>query len=341
MEYTTLGPTGSEVSKLCLGTWRFGHETDGVVETTESEAHDLLDAAVEAGINFIDTANRYGDPPGTSEQYLGNWLEGRDREDFVIASKVGMPVDDGRGWNRDGLSRKHVRWQIDATLERLGTDYLDLYYIHRLDDRTPVQETLTTLHQLVEEGKVRHLGASTMAAWELTELLWKADANGLESVAVTQPPVDATLQNWQRYERFDLHRYLEVCEKHDIGVLPYSPLAGGFLTGKYERDGDAPEGSRADLDPDTFERKYVSERAWDVLDAVRVVTDEADATAAQVALRWVMEQDQLPGGMIPLTGARTVDQLRENIGAVDLDLSRDQLDRIDEARGQPLFAAKL
>jgi aryl-alcohol dehydrogenase-like predicted oxidoreductase len=336
MEYTTLGQTGTEISKLCFGTWRFGHSSDGVVETTRDEAHELLDEVHEQGVNFIDTANRYGDPPGSSESYLGEWLADHEREDFVIASKVGLDVEAGQ--NRSGLSRKHIRWQIDQTLERLNTDYVDLYYIHRLDNRTPISETLTTLTRLVEEGKVRHLGASTMAAWELTELLWESDANGLESIDVVQPPVDATLQNWQRYERFDLHRYLEVCHKHDIGVVPYSPLAGGFLTGKYQRDDDAPEGSRLDLDPSNFERKYLSDRAWDVLDAVREVAKEVDATPAQVALRWVIEQDQFPGGMVPLTGARTAKQLQENVAAADLSLSATQLDRIDEARGTALIS---
>jgi aryl-alcohol dehydrogenase-like predicted oxidoreductase len=196
---------------------------------------------------------------------------------------------------------------------------------------------MRTLNRLVEEGKVRYLGASTMAAWELTELLWESDADGLESIAVTQPPVDATLQNWQRYERFNLHRYLEVCHEHDVSVVPYSPLAGGFLTGKYQRDSDAPEGSRLDLDPSNFERKYLSDRSWDVLDAVREVAEEVDATPSQVALRWVIEQDQFPGGMVPLTGARTIEQLRENVATADLSLSSSQLDRIDEARGTPLL----
>lgn len=335
MEYTTLGPTGTQISKLCFGTWRFGHESDGVVETTKEEAHELLDAAHDHGINFIDTANRYGDPPGTSEKYLGEWLADHDREDFVVASKVGLDVGEGR--NRNGLSRKHIRWQIEETLERLNTDYLDLYYIHRLDDRTPIEETMSTLSKLVEEGTVRHLGASTMAAWELIELLWESDVEGLESIEIVQPPVDATLQNWQRYERFNLHRYLEVCAKHDIGVVPYSPLAGGFLTGKYERNADVPKGSRADLDPENFDRKYLSDRAWDVLDAVRDVADELNATPAQVALRWVIEQEQFPGGMVPLSGARTQEQLEENVGAVDLSLSADQLARIDEARDEPLL----
>ncbi|MEF8786642.1 MAG: aldo/keto reductase [Haloarculaceae archaeon] len=335
MEYTTLGPTGTEVSRLCLGTWRFGREQDGSEETTREQAHELLDIAHDVGVNFIDTADRYGDPPGTAEEYLGDWLEGVDREQFVIASKVGLPYRDRP--NFDGLSRKAIRRQIEGTLSRLVTDYLDLYYIHRLDDRTPIEETLSTLHRLVEEGTIRHLGASTMAAWELAQVCYESEVNGWEEIVATQPPVDATLQNWKRYDRFDLHRYLEVCQERGLGVLPYSPLAGGFLTGKYERDTDAPPGSRGALLPDDFRRKYLSEQAWEVLSVVQTIADEADTTPARVALRWVLEQEQFPGGMVPITSVRTSEQLQENIGAVDLSLSIDQLDRIDQARDEPLL----
>lgn len=335
MEYTTLGPTGLEVSKLCLGTWRFGEVTDGTEETTRAEAHDLLDVAHDEGINFIDTADRYGDPPGTAEEYLGDWLADHDREEFVLASKVGIQYRDRP--NHGGLSRTHVRRQIDGTLERLGTDYVDLYYVHRLDGRTPIAEVVRTLNALVDEGKVNYLGVSTMAAWELATFLWRADAADLEAPVVTQPPVDATLQNWKRYDRFDLHRYLEVCADADLGVVPYSPLAGGLLTGKYDRGGDAPSEARASLVPDDFRRKYLSETAWDVVDAVEGVAADVGATPAQVALRWVMDQTVGAGPMIPLMGARTPDQLRDNVGAVDLDLAEEHLDRIDDARGEPLL----
>jgi len=172
MEYRQLGTTGVRVSELCLGTWRFGRETDGVVETDRESAHELLDAAWDHGINFIDTANVYGTPSGLSEEYVGEWLADHDREEFVVASKVYFPFDEGNP-NGRGLSRKHVRAQVEGTLDRLGTDYLDLYYIHRWDDETPVEETLRTLNALVEEGKVHYLGASTMAAWKLTKGLWE------------------------------------------------------------------------------------------------------------------------------------------------------------------------
>ncbi|PSP82472.1 aryl-alcohol dehydrogenase [Halobacteriales archaeon QS_1_68_17] len=323
MEYRPLGSTGTKVSQLCFGTWRFGRPTGGVIETGRDEAHELLDTAWEHGINFIDTANVYGDHDGTSERWIGEWLADHDREDFVIASKVYFDMGDGP--NDDGLGRKHVRAQIEGTLDRLGTDYLDIYYIHRWDEETPIEETLATLDDLVRDGKVHYLGASTMAAWQLTKALWKSDVNGWESFEVTQPLFHAAYRD-------DVADYLDVCADQGLAVCPYSPLAGGFLTGKYEREGDeivGPEGSRADVDS-RFEEYYVSRRGWHVLDAIRAVADELDATPAQVALRWLIEQDRFE--TIPIVGARTPEQIEENVGAVDISLSDDQFDRIDAAR---------
>ncbi|AUG48166.1 aryl-alcohol dehydrogenase [Haloarcula taiwanensis] len=331
MEYTRLGSTGTTVSQLCFGTWRFGRETGGVVETDREQAHDLLDAAWERGINFIDTANVYGNPNGTSEEYIGEWLEDYDREDFVIASKVYFPFD-GRGEpgpNDSGLGRKHIRAQIQGTLDRLDTDYLDLYYIHRWDEHSDIEETLSTLDDLVRSGKVHHLGASTMAAWQLTKALWKSDVEDYERFEVTQPLFHAGYRD-------DVKDYLDVCADQDIAVCPYSPLAGGFLTGKYERTDDddptafeGPEGARGSLS-DRFEDFYLSERGWHVLDELRAVADELDATPAQVALRWLIEQPDIT--CVPIVGARTADQLDENVGATDISLSDEQFNRIVSAR---------
>ncbi|ELZ07910.1 aldo/keto reductase [Natrialba aegyptia] len=330
MEYTTLGNTGTTVSKLCFGTWRFGMTHGDTVETTREEAHDLLDAAWDHGINFIDTANVYGDPNGTSEEWIGEWLDDRDhdREDLVIASKVYFPFD---GWgepgpNDSGLGRKHIRAQIEGTLDRLGTDYLDLYYIHRWDENTPIRETLSVLTELVREGKVHYLGASTMAAWQLTKALWTSDVEGLERFDVTQPMVNAAAYD-------AVGDYLDVCADQDLAVCPYSPLGGGFLTGKYERTDDggveAPDGSRGSLS-EMFEDRYATDQAWDVLEAVESVAGDVDATPAQVSLRWLIEQDRFT--CVPIVGARTPDQLEENVAAVELDLTADQFERIDEAR---------
>ncbi|AFK18724.1 aldo/keto reductase [Haloferax mediterranei ATCC 33500] len=328
LDYRRLGSTGTRVSELCFGTWRFGRRTGGILETDEEEAHELLDTFEELGGNFIDTANVYGDPNGTSEKYIGNWLADRDRENYVIASKVYFPFDEDNP-NGRGLSRTHIRNQIEGTLDRLGTDYLDLYYIHRWDEETPIEETLQTLNALVEEGTVNYLGASTMAAWQLTKALWKSDVEDCTRFDVTQPLFHAGY-----YE--DVKDYLDVCGDQDLAVCPYSPLAGGFLTGKYERaDPDdpskyvAPDGARGSFD-ERFERFYVSERGWHVLDEIRAVSNEVNASPAQVALRWLM--DYPDATVVPIVGARTPDQLRENVGAADVDLTSDQWERIMNAR---------
>jgi aryl-alcohol dehydrogenase-like predicted oxidoreductase len=323
MDYVRLGDTGLEVSPLCLGTWRFGRESGGVLETDKETAHELLDAWDEAGGNFVDTANGYGQ--GDSERWIGEWLDERDREDYVIASKCFWSQESRF---QENLSRKNVRVEVEGSLERLGTDYLDVLYLHRWDDGTPIERTLRTIDDLVSDGKVHHVGLSTAAAWKLTKGLWKADVNDYEPFTVTQPLFHAAYKE-------DVADYLEVCADQDLAVCPYSPLAGGFLTGKYERVGDgtydveAPDGSRGALS-DVFEDWYVSERGWHVLDAIRAVAEEEDATPAQVALAWLMAQDEFT--CVPIVGARTTDQLEENLGAIDVDLSDEQFRRIDEAR---------
>lgn len=326
MEYLTLEGAGLEVSELCLGTWRFGMESDGVVETDRETAHELLDAALDRGINFIDTSNNYGTPNGTSERYIGDWLADRDREDFVVASKVFAPMGDGP--NTGGLSRKHIRSQIDETLERLGTDYIDIYYLHRWDDGTPIEETLSTLDGLVKEGKVHYIGASTMAAWKLMKGLGTSELHDFERFTVAQPLFHAAYRD-------DIADYLDVCAEHDLTVCPYSPLAGGFLTGKYqkvnenEKEFEGPEGSRGDI-YSLFGDYYVSDRGWHVLEAVESVADELDASPAQVALRWLMQYDRCT--TVPIIGARTVTQLDENVGATEITLTNDQYERIVDAR---------
>ena len=320
--YRRLGSTGTQVSPICFGTWRFGKQSDGTLETDRSEAHELLDTYSDAGGNFIDTANVYGDPAGTCEEWIGDWLATRDRDSYVLASKVYFGVGDGP--NESGLSRPHIRRQIDRTLDRLGTDYLDVYYIHRWDEETPIEETLATLDQLVTDGRVNYIGASSMAAWKLTKALWTSDREEYERFEVTQPMFHAAYR--------ETEDYLDVCADQDIAVCPYSPLAGGFLTGKYEQgeDGQAvgPEGSRADL-VEYFQDAYVDERGWRVLDAITGVAEEADATPAQVALRWLIEREFT---CIPIIGARTPAQIEDNMGAIDLSLTDDQLTRITEAR---------
>lgn len=319
MEYVSLGSTGTKVSELCFGTWRFGHKSGDVVETTQEEAHELLDVAYEAGINFIDTSNNYGN--GKSERYLGEWLEDHDREEFVIASKVYYTSESRFDHN---LSRKNIRAEIEGTLDRLGTDYLDVYYIHRFDDETPIEETMATLNDLVREGKVNHIGASTTrvrngAGWKLMKALRTSDVKGFEPFTVTQPKFNAA-------HRESGTGMLDVAADQSLAVCPYEPLEGGLLTGKYTRS-ETPKGSRGDLNEWSDDR--FDDRQWRVVDQIIDVAEAIDATPAQVSLRWLMDQDRFT--CIPITGSRTPEQLRDNIGATKIRLSDDQHGRISEA----------
>ena len=320
METVRLGTTGLQVSPICFGTWRFGKETGGVMETDREQAHELLDTLAAAGGNFIDTANGYGD--GRSEEWIGEWLADRDREEYVLASKCYWSTV---SQHQENLSRKNVRAEVAGSLDRLDTDYLDILYLHRWDEGTPIETTLRTLDDLVSEGKVHNIGLSTAAAWRLTKGLYTADLNDYERFSVTQPQFSAT-------HREPVADYLDVCAAEDVAVCPYSPLHGGFLTGKYQRTEDGgvttPSGSRGDID-EQFSDWYLTDDAWDVLDAVETVAAEADATPAQAALRWLMDQSAFT--CVPIIGARTPEQLEENLAAVDVSLSADQHGRITAA----------
>jgi aryl-alcohol dehydrogenase-like predicted oxidoreductase len=314
MEHVKLGSTGLNVSEICFGTWRFNQRSNGTLEIDHEMAHDLLDVFAEHGGNFIDTAPGYGDTE--SERWIGEWLDNRDREDYVLESKVYYNVESRF---TEDLSRKSIRAEIEGTLDRLGTDYLDVYYIHNWDDDTPIRETLRTLDRLVDEGKVNHIGASGTSAWKLVKGLWTSDVDGLERFEIAQPLFNAAYRPQER---------LEVYADQDLAVCPFSPLEAGLLTGKYERDADYPEGSRGDLVGWDPEQRF-SDAQWRVLDAVKAVAEETDSTPAKVSLRWLMDQREFT--CVPIVGARTTDQLEENLGAVDVSLSDEQYDRIDEA----------
>lgn len=323
LEHVPLGPTGTQVTKLAFGTWRFGRESDrGGVEIGRERAMELLDAYAEAGGTFIDTADVYGD--GKSEAWIGDWLvdRERDRESFVIASKVYWSVRDGDP-NFQGLGRKHLRRQIDRILDRLGTDYLDLLYIHRWDDGTPAEEFMRTLDGFVRDERVNYVGTSTLSpnAWKIARANELARRRGYEPFTVTQPRYNLVNRDVER-------NYLDMCREYDLGVCPWSPLAGGFLTGKYRRDAAPPEGSRATRDSG-FADSYLTDENFDVLDVVREVADEVDATPAQVSLAWLLHHDAVTA---PIIGARTLEQLEENIAAAAIDLTDDQFDRLADAR---------
>jgi aryl-alcohol dehydrogenase-like predicted oxidoreductase len=313
MEYTHLGDTGLEVSRLCLGCMNFGSSREWMVDD-EAEATEVIHEAIDSGINFLDTANVYS--RGESERIVGEAIEGI-RDELVLATKVRGEMADRP--NGAGLSKKHVLEQCHASLDRLGTDYLDLYQIHRWDDETPIEETLSALDHLVDEGYVRYVGASTMPAWKFTKALYTADVENLERFVCMQPEHSLVYRHEER-------NLLPVCEDQGIGVIPWSPLAGGFLTGKYERNEGGNADGRLANDEEGVPERF-DDQQWEVLEAVRSVAAAADATPLQVSLAWLLEKDVVDA---PIVGPRSVAQLEENIGAVGLDLSDEQLERLEE-----------
>ncbi len=324
LDFVPLGSTGLQVSELPFGTWRFGKTTEeGNVEIDEDAAFELLDAYAEAGGRFIDTADVYGG--GQAEEWIGEWLAERDREEYVVASKIYWQIREGDP-NSRGTNRKNVRHRVDKILERLDTDYVDLLYIHRWDDETPAREMMKTLSGVVEEGKVDYLGASTLRpnAWKVAKANEIARREGWEPFTVSQP----------RYNLVDREvegDYLEMCSDYGVGVVPWSPLGQGFLTGKYTRE-EGLTGESKVAESSRFERAYLTDENFDVLDEVRAVAEAVDATPAQVSLAWLMAH---PDVTAPIIGARTVEQLDENLGAAAVELSDEQFERLAEAKGGP------
>jgi len=311
MEYRFLGKTGLKVSALCLGTMTFGREAD------EAASHAILDRFVEAGGNFIDTADVYG--RGASEEVVGRWLRGETRDNYVIATKVRFRMDEGQ--NAIGLSRKHIRASVVASLQRLGTDYLDLYQTHCWDPATPLEETLSTLNDLVREGLVRYIGASNHSGYQLQKAIETSRRMGLEPYTCLQPQYSLLCRSteWE---------LLPLCQAEGVGVIPWSPLRGGWLSGKYHRGmAEPPVGTRVgDQEDGTSWRANNNEHTLSVIDALTTVAEETQRSPAQIALRWVMQQ---PGVTAPIVGARTTEQLAGNLGAADFALSDEQLQRLN------------
>lgn len=315
MKNRKLGRTGLKISELCLGTMQFGWTTD------EAAGFEVMDAFVEAGGNFIDTADVYSswaenNPGGVAEQIIGRWMKARgNRQEVVLATKVRGKMWEGP--NGEGLSRAHIMRAVEDSLRRLDTDYVDLYQTHWFDADTPIDETLRVLEDLVRQGKVRYIGASNYPAWRLMESLWSAEVNGT-------PRYDSLQPHYNLAHRDDFERELkEVCERYEIGVIPYSPLAGGFLTGKYDRE-VVPESARAE----GAKKKYFNEKGWRVLDAVRQVAEQAGSTPAAVALGWLLSQPVISS---PIVGANSVEQLKGSLATVELSLSEEQVEKLNEA----------
>ena len=312
MEYTTLGASGLQVSRACLGAMMFGHSPDA--PAGEEDSRQIIDAYLEAGGNFIDTANIY--TGGESEEVVGRAIKAR-RDDVVLATKGFGPI--GTGPNTTGLSRKYLTRALEASLRRLGTDYVDLYQCHRSDAGTPVAETMATLHGFVQSGKVRYIGCSNWSGSEIVEAQWAARDLGATPFISLQPRYSL---NARRIEE-DI---LPACQRQGLGTMIYSPLGGGVLTGKYKPGQPAPEGSRAARGG--FWARMLDDQSVDLAVEVGKVAAEIGATPAAVALAWVLSRR---GVTTVIIGPRTFEQYEQNIAGFDLALEPDVIKRLSDA----------
>lgn len=321
MEYRNLGRSGLKVSSLCLGGMTFGEADENSmmhnVSTPEAHAHEIIDRALDGGINFIDTADVYGQD-GLSERVLGRWFEksGR-RDDVVLATKFRFRM--GEGPNGTGASRRRIIQTCEDSLRRLQTDHIDLYQIHMQDIETPEEETLRALDDLVRSGKVRYIGCSNYAAYRMVQSLWTSDERNLERFVSLQAQYSLIERSLER-------EHAPACREFGLGILPWSPLAGGFLTGKYSRDDAPPEDSRLAQMSDRW-NSMTTERNWQIIDTLRQVAEEADASCAQVALNWLMHRPQVASIIF---GARKMNQLEDNLAAAELELPDDAHQRLTE-----------
>jgi aryl-alcohol dehydrogenase-like predicted oxidoreductase len=310
MEYRRLGKTGLKVSPLCMGTMQFGWSVN------EADTHRILSATLDSGINFIDTADVYskwveGNAGGVAETYIGNWMKNSKipRDQVVLATKVRGEM--GKGPNDQGLSRVHIMQAVEASLRRLQTEYIDLYQAHWTDEDTPIEETLRAFDDLVKQGKVRYVGTSNYAAWELMQALWVSDKYNLARCDCLQP-------NYSLIYRDEFERELRaVCETYEIGVIPYSPLAGGFLTGKYRKNEPLPESKRAE-----GRKRSMTEKNFALIDEMEVIALRHKASIAQIALAWMLADPVITS---PIIGATSIEQLNDDLGAMNVKLSEDEM----------------
>ncbi|KRE56188.1 aldo/keto reductase [Phycicoccus sp. Soil748] len=322
MRYTTLGSSGTVVSTQCLGTMTFGAEAD------EATSGTIIEAFVEAGGTFLDTADVYS--TGVSEEIIGRWLKAHpdDAKNLVIATKGRFAM--GKGHNDLGLSRRHLRQALDASLTRLGVDHIDLYQMHAWDAMTPIEETLRFLDDAVAAGKIGYYGFSNYLGWQVTKAVHTAREHGWTPPVTLQPQYNLLVRDIE-------HEVVPACLDGGLGLLPWSPLAGGWLTGKYQRDTTPTGESRLGEDPERGMEAYgprnKQERTWDVIDAVGAVAKEQGVSSAQVTLAWLAAQ---PAVTSVILGARNVEQLTDNLAAADLDLTEEQLDRLSEVSAPQL-----
>ncbi len=312
MQYTTLGSTGVEVSRICLGCMSFGDPDWRPWVLEEDEALPIIERALDLGINFFDTANMYSD--GESERILGEALDGR-WDDVFVGTKCYFEVDGRR--QSSGLSRKTVEQELDASLRRLGTDTVDLYQIHRWDYETPIEETLRALADAVHRGKVRYIGASSMWAHQFADALRTSERLGLESFATMQNHYNAVYREEER-------EMLPLCEREGVGVIPWSPLARGYLTRPHEEI-DATD--RGETEEHMYEHPYRDGGGDEINERVEEVAEDEGLSMAQVSLAWLLSKDAVDA---PIVGVTSVEHLEEAVEAVEVSLDRNDIEYIEE-----------
>lgn len=315
MEYKNLGKSGLKVSRICLGMMTYGSSKwrDWVLDEAESEP--IIRRAIELGINFFDTADMYSQ--GVSEQITWKLLSKyAKREEVVIATKVYFPT--GESPNERGLSRIHIMEAIDASLKRLGTDYVDLYQIHRWDDDTPIEETLEALHDVIKAGKARYIGASSMFAWQFTKALYLADLNGWTRFVSMQNHYNLVYREEER-------EMMPLCQAEGIGVIPWSPLARGFLAGN-RNPKDYGKTTRAKSDSYAHSL-YYRDDDFNVVERVKMVAKDQGVTPAQIALAWLLRQESITA---PIIGASKLDHLEDAVVALEISLSNEELATLEE-----------
>lgn len=318
MQHVRFGRTGLQVSRLCLGTMTFGLQCD------EKTSHAILDAAAEAGITFLDTADVYPlggklEDAGRTEEIIGRWLRGR-REQFIVATKCSGKT--GPAPWQEGTSRKHVLGAIEASLKRLGTDYVDLYQVHHFDANTPVDESVEAFDAVVKSGKARYVGVSNYQAYRVARALGRAEALGLAKLVSVQPRYSLVFRQIER-------ELLPLCAEEGLAVIPYNPLAGGLLTGKHRRAAPPPEGSRFTLGTagKMYTERYWKEREFDTVEALAALAKEDGIAPATLAVAWVLSN---PAVTAPIIGASKPEQLAASVAAADYTLDPKLRERLDQ-----------
>ncbi|MHA2170813.1 MAG: aldo/keto reductase [Candidatus Kariarchaeaceae archaeon] len=315
MEFKRLGSTGIKISRIVLGTMQFGWRVE------EAKSFKVMDRALELGINCFDTADIYSywadnSYPGKTEEIMGRWLTDREtRDDLILATKLRGAMSDDI--NDRGLSRRHIHQAIKGSLQRLQTDWVDLYQIHSFDEEVNIKETLHGLNLLIDQGLVNYLGASNIHPWMLIESFWVSDKHGYARFETLQPPYNLARRMLVE------HQMEKIIQKYNLGLIPYSPLAAGFLTERYRRDQEMPDTPRNKA----VETKYFNDTGWKIHDTVHELAQQKEVSMVQIALAWMLSNEFVTA---PIIGANTVDQLEENVGALEVKLGDDELSQLEE-----------